>query len=57
MATRVTDKGQVTIPKPVLDHLGIGPGSEVAFQARRGRHALCIEKAELATSSCLPSRS
>jgi antitoxin PrlF len=32
MATRVTSKGQVTIPKPVRDHLGIGPGSQVNFR-------------------------
>jgi AbrB family looped-hinge helix DNA binding protein len=29
---RVTTKGQVTIPKYVRDHLGIIPGSEVAFE-------------------------
>lgn len=28
---RVTEKGQVTIPKPIRDRLGIGPGSEVEF--------------------------
>ncbi len=28
---RVTSKGQVTIPKPIRDHLGIKPGSEVEF--------------------------
>jgi AbrB family looped-hinge helix DNA binding protein len=28
---RVTEKGQVTIPKVIRDHLGIKPGSEVAF--------------------------
>ncbi len=28
---RVTEKGQVTIPKPIRDKLGIGPGSEVDF--------------------------
>ena len=28
---RVTTKGQVTIPKQIRDHLGIGPGSEVEF--------------------------
>ncbi|RUW46105.1 MULTISPECIES: AbrB/MazE/SpoVT family DNA-binding domain-containing protein [unclassified Mesorhizobium] len=33
---RVTVKGQVTIPKPIRDHLGIGPGSEVEFVATNG---------------------
>ena len=28
---RVTSKGQVTIPKHIRDHLGLKPGSEVAF--------------------------
>ena len=32
MATKVTQKGQVTIPKPIRDHLGIGPGSKVEFK-------------------------
>ena len=32
MATTLTSKGQVTIPKPVRDYLGIGPGSQVAFR-------------------------
>lgn len=32
MATKVTQKGQVTIPKPIRDHLGIGPGSAVEFK-------------------------
>ncbi|KQT55148.1 MULTISPECIES: AbrB/MazE/SpoVT family DNA-binding domain-containing protein [unclassified Aureimonas] len=31
---RVTEKGQVTIPKPIRDKLGIGPGSEVQFVER-----------------------
>lgn len=35
MSIIVTDKGQVTIPKDVLDQLGIGPGSKVDFR----RHA------------------
>ncbi|TGW07781.1 AbrB/MazE/SpoVT family DNA-binding domain-containing protein [Mesorhizobium sp. M2D.F.Ca.ET.145.01.1.1] len=33
---RVTVKGQVTIPKPIRDHLGIAPGSEVVFVATNG---------------------
>ena len=31
---RVTEKGQVTIPKPIRDKLGIGAGSEVEFVER-----------------------
>jgi AbrB family looped-hinge helix DNA binding protein len=41
MATTVTSKGQVTIPKPVRDRLGIGPGSAVEFELMEdGRFAL-----------------
>lgn len=32
---RVTDKGQVTIPKDVRDRFGIGAGSEVEFEIVR----------------------
>ncbi len=31
MSTMVTTKGQVTIPKPVRDRLGIAPGDAVDF--------------------------
>jgi antitoxin PrlF len=30
----VTDKGQVTLPKPLRDELGIEPGMKVDFQAQ-----------------------
>lgn len=33
MATTVTSKGQVTIPKKVREHLKIEPGSAVEFEA------------------------
>lgn len=45
MATRVTCKGQVTIPKAVRDHLGIAPGSEVTFR-RAADGSIVIEKAD-----------
>ncbi len=44
MAT-VTSKGQVTIPKPVRDYLGIEPGSEVNFR-RADDGSIVIERAD-----------
>ena len=41
MVTTVTSKGQVTIPKPVRERLGIQPGNAVAFElAADGRVVL-----------------
>ncbi len=45
MATTVTSKGQVTIPKPVRDHLGIAPGSQVEFR-RAADGSIVIERAD-----------
>jgi antitoxin PrlF len=45
MATTVTRKGQVTIPKPVREHLGIGPGSQIVFR-RADDGSIVVEKAE-----------
>lgn len=32
MATNLTSKGQVTVPKPVRDYLGLKPGAPVTFE-------------------------
>jgi len=32
MATNLTRKGQVTVPKPVRDYLGLKPGAGVTFE-------------------------
>ncbi|MBI3013550.1 MAG: AbrB/MazE/SpoVT family DNA-binding domain-containing protein [Candidatus Tectomicrobia bacterium] len=37
MKTTVSEKGQVTIPKPLRDRLGIRPGHVLDFQEERGR--------------------
>ncbi len=39
---RVTEKGQVTIPKPLRDALGIGAGTEVEFE--RNDDAIIVRK-------------
>jgi antitoxin PrlF len=41
---RVTEKGQVTIPKELRDELGIGAGSEVDFE--RADDTIVIRKAK-----------
>ncbi len=44
---RVTEKGQVTIPKNVRRHLGIIPGSEVEFDFVEGGAVIRkVERAE-----------
>jgi AbrB family looped-hinge helix DNA binding protein len=35
MATTVTSKGQVTIPKHVRDAMGIGPGTKVVIELNK----------------------
>lgn len=35
LTVRVTEKGQVTIPKAIRDELGIGAGTEVEFERRK----------------------
>ena len=45
---RVTEKGQVTIPKALRDALGIAAGTEVEFERRRD--TIIVRKAKSATS-------
>lgn len=40
---RVSEKGQITIPKELRDALGIGAGTEVEFE--RDRDAIVVRKA------------
>jgi AbrB family looped-hinge helix DNA binding protein len=37
MKTTVSEKGQVTIPKPLRNRLGIRPGHVLDFREERGR--------------------
>lgn len=48
---RVTEKGQVTIPKEVRDRLGIVPGSEVDFVTDGKGARLVVVSAENTMSS------
>jgi antitoxin PrlF len=44
MGMPVTIKGQVTIPKPIRDRLGLTPGSEVEFELD-GQGRVFLQKA------------
>ena len=41
---RITEKGQVTIPKPIRQRYGLYPGTEVRFVERE--HRVVVEKAQ-----------
>ena len=42
LTARITSKGQVTIPKPIRERLGIRPGEEIEF--REQNHGYLIRK-------------
>ena len=51
MSTTVTSKGQVTIPKPVRDLLGIEPGTKVDFRRNEAGEIVLVR-----TENATPSR-
>jgi antitoxin PrlF len=44
MPVTVTTKGQVTIPKPVRDRLGIKPGNAVEFQLAPDGNVVLVKR-------------
>lgn len=57
MGMPVTVKGQVTIPKPIRDRLGLTPGSRVEFEVDdQGRVTLRKAAAEDTPTSAPPDR-
>ena len=40
----ITEKGQTTVPKPVRDALGVGPGDRIRF--RVDEHGVSVHRAE-----------
>jgi antitoxin PrlF len=56
MAIKVADDGQVTIPRHILQQLGVGPGSEVDVR-HVANGTLVIEKVVLAEApTVIPDR-
>ena len=45
---KITEKGQVTIPKPIRERYGLYPGTQVQFVERE--HRVVVEKAQAADS-------
>jgi AbrB family looped-hinge helix DNA binding protein len=56
MATTVTTKGQVTIPKAVRDLLGIEPGSSVTFDIAEDGRVILRKEGSRAADARPPSR-
>ncbi len=46
MKAIVSEKGQVTIPKPCRDRLGLKPGSVLDFEARDGKLVAVKQRVE-----------
>ncbi|MGC2297567.1 MAG: type II toxin-antitoxin system PrlF family antitoxin [Acidobacteriaceae bacterium] len=44
MESALTSKGQVTIPKPMRDHLGLRPGDRVKFFIQPDGHVVILPR-------------
>lgn len=51
MATVLTVKGQVTIPKPIRDALGLKPGTAVDFGVNKEGHVVILKAPEVRTQA------
>jgi AbrB family looped-hinge helix DNA binding protein len=51
--TRMTSKGQVTIPKSIRDKLGLEPGDEVGFREEGGQMIIVAETKETPEEAAL----
>lgn len=51
MKSIISEKGQVTIPKPIRDRLGLVPNTVLEFESENGR--LIARKADLARDPVL----
>ena len=51
---KVTEKGQITIPKDIRDALGIGAGTEVEFE--RDNETIVVRKARGSSDQGAPAR-
>ena len=45
---KVSEKGQITIPKHIRDALGVGAGSEVTFELTAGGDGFVVRKSAAA---------
>jgi AbrB family looped-hinge helix DNA binding protein len=49
MQSRITSKGQATIPKPIRDHLGVKPGDRIAFFTQPDGTVVLLPKRPVST--------
>ena len=57
MKAKVAERGQVTIPKPIRDHLGIRKGTVLDFREEQGRIIAMKTEASHPVAACYGSLS